>query len=309
MTLNIGTWNGDGQIDAPKGSDALVAWLQEDNLDAVALQHCLPHVFTPEYEGLRRRLGSLGYRLELAAYGDTDGRKDQYSLGLVGREDKLVGDVKHVRLGKDEEERMRWAGRAALHCVLRDQAQPPEGAESTEVDVFAIHLDDRSEETRLGQQQSLLVAMDASRRTVIAGDRNATYGTSIHDEAFRILGWALSWVRPAEPGTPVPSKYSLAWLRWAPHRVASVFQRLREMSSGVVMDVFTRNGFRDADPDHRPTMYRPLRSHGIALAQVDGVLVSAGLEATAERRPRVARGRHARVAAHVTAVPFWPSSH
>jgi len=307
MTLNIGTWNSDGQIGTAEGTEALATWLREDQLDAVVLQHCLPNELTQEYVDLRARLGSMGYRLALFPYGDTDGRLDWYNLGMAVSEDRLIGDIALQRLGKDEDERAAGMGRAALRCALRDQILRHDGSvEDITVEVHGIHFDDRSEETRLGQQESLLRSMDASLRPIVAGDRNATYGTGVTDEGFRILGRIFGGVRPADPGRPVPPKYSLAWLRWAPHRLASVFQRLREMSSGVVMDTFTLNGFRDADSDHRTTMYRPIGTFGVPTAQVDGVLVGDGLEATAERRPRVSNGRHSRVVAHITALPLWP---
>lgn len=300
MTLNIGTWNSsNAAVDTPAGQDQLVAWLERDNLDAAVLPEACNESGDPEQvAALRQRLGEMGYRLALMPYGDTDDRQDRHSLGMAVRESALSGEVEVVRLGGTEAERTLRVGRAALRCALHD----PEHADGTEIIFYGVHLDDRRRQTRDGQQTALLSqAGSGERRTIIAGDFNATHGTGLSGYIFRMIGGLAHIIPAVEPGTPKPRLASLEGIVWPIRRFASLAQRLGGMASRSVMRRFEAAGFRDADSHHRATM----RLGGFAIAQLDHIIVSGGLVAVAEPRSDTPGREHLQLAASVEVVPTW----
>ena len=131
------------------------------------------------------------------------------------------------------------AGRNAIYLPLIDHII------EKSIDVYGVHLNDRSEKSRLEQARSLIQHIGIDERVVVAGDFNASYR---QDRLGRILRltrplFSLVPVIDYKPGIK-PSKL---------HHYADRARRASQMAIGTTLKVFEAAGFEDADPDHRPT--------------------------------------------------------
>jgi len=323
MPYNIGDWNAQDRLDTDEASDALVAWLQTDNLDAAVITQAVKdNGNTQKLDALKDRLRGIGYHMHIAAYQDTDDRPDKHGLAMVVRLDKLVDGIdgiQELHLGAHPDQRKKNLGRVALHAVLGDPVTDP----ATHINLFGIHLDDRLEANRLSQQASLLQVIHGlnHERVVIAGDMNAMHPQGLKAAAFRASGFAVSRFAPAEPGREPQKIMSRQGIEWVGRRIVSLLQRLGQMASSAVMPQFEHEHFRDLDEQHRNTMYfGPFmlrRLHlgflslgqigidAIPVAQLEHILVGEGLEGTVQvQEPLVSgskrlNGSHRRLVATV----------
>jgi endonuclease/exonuclease/phosphatase family metal-dependent hydrolase len=127
---------------------------------------------------------------------------------------------------------------------------------------FGIHLDDRSEASRLHQIQDLVPLINASSLPLVAlGDFNAMHSTSI---AARFLR----------------NQTVLSAINLLPHtRIQNILGRLSEMAVGDAMQVIEDStSLVDVDPRRQPTTTPKMRDQewmpSIRMAQIDHILIS-----------------------------------
>lgn len=192
-------------------------------------------------------LQDQGYVVEGVANEDDDDRSDR--RGLVAASKVKNTEIEVVRL--------------MTRNALRVTGLHPEDQQA--IDVFGVHLEDRSEDGRLWQAGALLKEA-AYDRTILAGDFNAMHANAPIARVLRAMGPLANRLPAGEPGT---HQSKLA-------RIGSLSQRLAEMADGRTMEAMVKDGFIDADPKRQAT----IRRLGLLAVQLDHIMVGDGLEAT-----------------------------
>jgi len=201
-------------------------------------------------------LEAKGYATLHGLYDDNDGRQDRHGiLGIVRRDNLADRQPQLVSLGS----------RNAVHIPFVD--------ESTEqvIDFFGTHLDDRTEERRMGQANRLIAAAEFSGRVVIGGDFNALYRDDSRAKMLRIikpLAQRMPTVEPRPDFKPPKLK-----------RIGSLASRLTDMATGTTMEQFVGADFEDTDPKRQPTKGPFMLDHIV----VRGVTVNS--QQTLEKSP------------------------
>ncbi|MEO7397248.1 MAG: endonuclease/exonuclease/phosphatase family protein, partial [Ilumatobacteraceae bacterium] len=254
----IVAWNIKNQLGDPeKHLDAINAVMPDnpDDWPDVA-------IFSKAYEEIDTEFSTVhktqeifvdfGYQVVHGLYDDTDGRRDRHGIMAISR---LAGEVGLVSLGS----------RNAVKITATDKTT------GTDFNVFGIHLDDRSEEQRLRQIDTLLRELvDPDKPTVIAGDLNAMHGDDTRAMLLRLIGKPAGLVKPIEP-QDFAELSGAKRMRKLPARMASIAVWLSLIAEGSVMRLLEDADFVDTDPAHSPTM-----SAKRPIAQLDHIMVSPG---------------------------------
>lgn len=171
-------------------------------------------------------LGGEGYTMHRVLYADADGRKDRHGFALLTRLTEAKNPVSVFTL----------ENRKVLGQTFGDLA----------LTVVGVHLDDRSEATRLVQASDLLQQLDPAQYNIILGDFNGMHRADPRARALRAarpLALALPSVDPGETAPYLPKL----------HRAGSLASRLTDMANGSLMDQFAQSGYEDVSRDYQPT--------------------------------------------------------
>jgi len=244
MSLDVLAWNVKDSF-SDEARAAVVMDLIEAEQPDVA-------VFSEAYDESRDHLMSAtqilfadkGYTTAYGSYDDDDGRKDRHGLLTIACQE-LEPLTKIVNL----------AGRSAMKLSVLDPIS------ELLIDLYGVHLDDRSEQNRLVQAESLLELVDQETPAVIAGDLNNMHRQDRRALELRGLGLVSRLLPKPEHTTAGQKGFSLA-------RMGGITGRLSAMASGITLKLLESADFVDADPSHAATW-----GARIPLAQLDHVMV------------------------------------
>jgi endonuclease/exonuclease/phosphatase family metal-dependent hydrolase len=250
MAIKIAAWNVEGRL---AGYEKEGRGTAEQILGHIALLDAdiliLPEAYVDEpAPGVDARLSELGYQIvevscEDAGREDTQ-EEDPLYLRLLSR--LPLEDVEYIRPGNI---------RSMISCIVKDPVS------DRRIRVIAVHLDDRTEDLRLIQEEDLSEYINATDMpTVAIGDFNAMW----RDRRGRLIG----------------SRIMRSFVRHIPHtEVRFAAQRVAEMATGTTLESLTaRTNLREVDPKHAATATPKQRSMSfmpnIRLIQIDHMLVS-----------------------------------
>jgi endonuclease/exonuclease/phosphatase family metal-dependent hydrolase len=249
MSLKIASWNIEGRLSVfdarPRGnSTQIMAAITALNADVLVLleAHSEDSVDTvsalPELRALGYHVLSVPYQDDMAFRTDSE---LQSSLMLLSK--LPVRNFETIRLGR-----------------LRNGLAATIGYEpGRSLRVIGIHLDDRSEETRLQQVADLSgVIRQTTLPTVVLGDFNAMHGGDL---------WPSQFLQ--SPSMRLLSRLILP----------SLSQRAIGMARGeALLELQAQTGLIDADPKHQPTSTPKMRGcewmPSVRLIQIDHMFVS-----------------------------------
>lgn len=204
----------------------------------------------------------MGYDVVTAPYDDADGRADKHGIMAIARTEVIRPlEIKVIR----------FAGRAGVGMTVFDESS------QEEIDVYGLHMDDRSEGGRLEQAYELITFADPGRRSALVGDLNAMHGSAASARLLRLAGPIAKLLPVSDPGESnkglhgetLPKVSKLA-------RIGSLATRLTAMADGATLAMLEQVGFRDADGERRPTM----PDHWLLppVVQLDHVMVSRNVD-------------------------------
>lgn len=225
--------------------DQIMAMIRKINADVLMLVEA--HV-EDSLENLKhhKELLNMGYRIYNVPYQNDTLAKSSFEdapLSLMLLSKLPMNNCRTIRLGDK---------RNALTAVITDPKS------KQQFRMIGIHMDDRSEETRLKQAKELSVIINESDLpTVMAGDYNAMHGEDI---------WPAKLLRSR------PIK------RMSNYVLPAISIRAVEMARGEALQILESTGLHDADPTHRPTTTPKMRGFewlpSIRLIQIDHIFIS-----------------------------------
>jgi endonuclease/exonuclease/phosphatase family metal-dependent hydrolase len=236
--LKIASWNTEDGLSKAHKFEAVVERIKSIDADVVSLAEAFSETALRDCSSkeanclvaARTMLAVAGYGSYFGLYHDTDGRKDRHGFMMLSR-------TEHA----DDE----WLD---FDLISRQACGLYVGALS--LTVAGVHFDDRREIRRVEQVGSLLQQLYGDEPNVIMGDLNTMHRGDSRAAALRMVGPITRRLPSTDPGEPKPD----GKVSRIAHRAGSLSSRLSGMASGYAMDVLTNVGYRDADPDHRPTM-------------------------------------------------------
>lgn len=250
MILQIASWNIEGRLSKTntkkRGSpDQITNSIRKIDADVLVLLEAHSENSLDNLESVQQ-LADMGYRLFSVPYQDdlasrSDTYTHQLSLMLLSR--LPIDSFKTIRLGDT---------RNALIATMQDKSKQP-------FRIIGLHLDDRSESTRLRQVQDLSkIIYESQLPTIVVGDFNAMHGEDL---------WPAKLLR---------SKSSQLLANFI---LPNITLRTIEMARGETLKLLQINtGLRDVDTKHRPTTTPKMRGlewmPSIRLIQIDHIFVS-----------------------------------
>lgn len=257
VSIKVASWNVEDQFPTPEVQKAIATL----DADLVVLPEAMPQAQLATFHlGMYSPLSD--YQVHAVPYDDVDHRQDSHALVVLTKH-WLRAKVRTVNLGRTAQIVEVFDG-----CIA------------------CVHLDDRSEKTRLIQARTLLDALGRGQAAVI-GDLNSARSPVLHGVLSPI---AQEWRMFGLPiGTPGEVQSKLA-------RAGSLMTRLSEMTSGGAVKRFYKNGFIDADPERLRTK---LFAGKIPMTQLDHILVRS-IEATNFDRPRIVTSDHLPIVAKLS---------
>jgi endonuclease/exonuclease/phosphatase family metal-dependent hydrolase len=248
--ITISSWNVEGRLSEfgikKRGTaDHIVSSIRKLDSDIVLLLEAHQADSIKDLTTQHKQIQEMGYVLYESPYNDdlairTDVYTNQLSISLLSRH-KLT-DFSVIRLGN-----LRNAIVATLS--INDKS----------VRIIGIHLDDRSEKTRIKQIDDLAHIVNQSKTpTVVMGDFNAMHGSDLWPSKFlrnTIISSALTYIIP---------KLAI---------------RAIQMATGDALRTLEANTkLTDADPSHKPTATPKVREYewlpSIRLIQIDHIYIS-----------------------------------
>lgn len=229
QTIRVATWNAEGMfvegaMTRRASPHDAIATLKLLDADIVAVPEFGIHEKLAE--PIRVAIGSLGYQLVEAPYDDPtmpDHVPKQYEMALLSRLPLRSHTLHHF----DN------SGRVFIEALV----EMPKG--KSNVKVFAVHLDDKSETLRLEQIEQLLelIAKPHVGETILMGDFNAMSGRSLIAKTLR--------TKPADfVGKNLPTK-----------QLRSMSERFNQMAIGTtIARMRVSSGLHDLDTGHHYTI-------------------------------------------------------
>lgn len=277
MAIKIASWNVEGRLSgyekSGRGSaEHILEGIEALDADIVIL----PEAFLEEpAKGVNDRLTKMGYQFYDMAYGDSDRDWSQEFMGKMNYLRVLS------RLAISQLEEVAWAGRR--HLLSFRVVDPETGVE---ILVLPTHLDDRSEGQRLDQVDDAAVYVEkAGMPTVMSGDFNAMW----RRKRARLFG----------------SRAVRFIASHIPHeRIRNKAIQFTDMATGMTLRRLADVGLRDTDARLQPTVTPKMRAASfmpsVPLGQIDHILISKELEATAFKVCRDMGSDHRAITATVS---------
>lgn len=270
MKATIAAWNIQEGLAIPARSRQLVEGIKQLDADVITLSdaywpgnplHTLDMALVEE---AKADLDAEGYStFELAYEDDNDPYPSRYMLGLA----RVACRQSGVNLD----------GRNALAISVVPDRQTSE----KELQVYGVHLDDRSESRRVAQAYAILNEFDTYAAQAVIGDFNSLNKTTI---SARIIGSTLGTLDSADHIS-----------RRVPDRIRAVASKLGGMASGTTLDVVRAAGLQETDD--KPSGTFPSR---FPLLQLDRCMVTPGIEVHQQRQPHRAGSDHRAIKVSLT---------
>lgn len=254
MSLRIASWNIEGKLtdtgQKKRGSvKQIITTIKQLDADVLVLLEAHGEASLENLEP-SQQLIDMGYQLYNAPYeDDSHRRQDAFfpnsSLMLLSK--LPVKQFEIIRLANS---------RNAFAATIQTKTDQS-------FRIIGLHLDDRSEITRLNQVNDLANIVGQSKlATVIVGDFNAMHGEDL---------WPAQLLR-SKP---------MHWL--ANFILPNISLKAIEMARGETLKLLqSRTGLRDADTRHRPTTTPKMRDldwmPSLRLIQIDHIFVSSRFE-------------------------------
>jgi len=251
--IQVASWNIEGRLSPVNGTDRrgplrIIESIRKLDADVLILPEAHSEV-SLETLPCRDELAAMGYELHSIPYGEEFAERPgayapRLSLLLLSR--LAIHGLETAPLGD---------GRTAVIATV-------ESVPGQLLRIIGVHLDDRSEETRVAQVRALaLVVCRSPLPTVVMGDFNAMHGEDI-------------W----------PSKFLRTQLvRTLAHVVMpDISLRAVNMARGEALSLLeSATDLVDADPRHQPTTTPKMRGRewmpSIRLMQIDHIFTSSNL--------------------------------
>ena len=250
MNLKIASWNIEGRltnddISTRSTPDSIISEIKKINADILVLPEAHNNLRLENLQSLKK-LEALGYKIYSVKYNDdTPHRTDSFykdlSISLLSK------------LPVEKFEAIRPADQRSLILatvkIKNDKL----------IRVIGLHLDDRSEKTRIDQMNGLIPIINSQQiPTIIMGDFNAMHGEDL---------WPAKFLR-----SPI-----IKFLVKIFSKKLGV--RATEMATGTAINLLEKNtNLTDADPKHQPTTTPKIRGYNylpsIRLMQIDHIFVS-----------------------------------
>jgi endonuclease/exonuclease/phosphatase family metal-dependent hydrolase len=255
MSLKIASWNNEGRLsdDVSKkrgNPDSIINAIKTIDADILLLLEAHSESSIDDL-GPHQQLIDAGYHIYNVPYeDDMKQRVDAYTseLSLMLLTKLPVEEFEIIRLGKL---------RNALTAVIKDPKT------SKTIQFIGVHLDDRSELTRLRQVADLSEIINQSKApTIVAGDFNAMHGRDV-------------W-----PSKLLRSDIIKLMARFV---IPSLSIRATEMARGEALALLEKStGLIDIDEKHQATETPKNRHHewlpSIRLIQIDHIFASSNVK-------------------------------
>lgn len=251
MSLLVASWNIEGRLsnnDVSSRSTPLGIVKSIENLHADILVLLEAHSQNSlEDLEVKKQLKDLGYKFYSVAYeDDMASRSDAFykKLSLMLLSKLPIKKFEIIRLGNF---------RNTLTAIVHDDKN------GIDLRVIGVHLDDRSEDTRLKQIKDLTKIVDSSKMpTIVMGDFNSMHGKDLWPSKFLRSKVARLLAKPLPP---------------------LLVSKAFGMARGEGLDFLQANtNLVDADPKHQPTATPKMRGRewfpSIRLIQIDHIFVS-----------------------------------
>lgn len=251
MPFKIASWNVEGRltnndISSRSTPDKIVAAIKKLDADILILPEAHNNLSLNNLK-VRTKLEAMGYKLHSVIYDDK----------LPSRPDDFYKSLSLMMLSKlpiEKFETIRLADyRNAILAIIKD----PET--NKKIRIIGLHLDDRSEETRINQVKDLSTIINSSKNpTIIMGDLNAMHGDDF-------------W-----PAKILRNKF----IRVMTHFMfKNLSLRATEMARGEALKLLqSSTNLTDADSKHQPTTTPKIRGYeympSIRLMQIDHIFAS-----------------------------------
>jgi len=249
MTIKITSWNIEGRLSDSgfknRGTpNQIIQAISEIDADILFLAEAHSENSLNDLT-IIKKLYYLGYKIHSVNYDDdTALRKDTYTkqLSLIFASKLPIDKFEIIKLGDL---------RNALVATINNNDE--------KIRIIGVHLDDRSEETRIKQTKDLVKIINKSDiPTIVMGDFNAMHSEDLWPAKFlrlRLIRFL--------------SKFIFA-------RIAS---KAVEMARGECLKYLENNtNLSDADPKHQPTTTPKIRGFNwlpsIRLIQIDHIFIS-----------------------------------
>jgi endonuclease/exonuclease/phosphatase family metal-dependent hydrolase len=255
MSLKIASWNIEGRltnndVSARSTPDKIIAEIRSLDADILILLEAHNNLNLNNLEA-RNKLEAMGYKLHSVTYNDK----------MPSRPDDFYKNLSLMILSKipiEKPETIRLADyRNAIMATIKD----PET--NKKIRIIGLHLDDRSEETRVNQVIDLSTIINSSKVPTIAmGDLNAMHGDDF-------------W-----PARILQNKLVKFMARFI---FKSLSLRTTEMARGEALSLLQYStNLIDADPRHQPTTTPKVRKYdflpSIRLIQIDHIFASPNIK-------------------------------
>ncbi len=246
--IKLTSWNIEGRLNESSSgyrgsSKQIVQTIEKLDSDIVLLLESHQEKSIRDLPDQFNKLQNMGYKIYESNYSDDlHARKDTYakrlSMLLLSKFD--VTEYKTIRLGN-----LRNAIVANIKI-----------SDSNEIRIVGVHLDDRSEKTRLMQAADLIKTInESSMPTVLMGDFNAMHGDDILPARF------------------LKNKLVKSISRYL---LPNISLRAIEMASGTTLKLIeSQTNLVDVDPRHQPTTTPKMRGlqwmPSVRLIQIDHI--------------------------------------
>ena len=255
MKITAAAWNIQEGLAIPHRSQSLVEGIKQLDSDVVMLTDAywpgnpLHELDFSLVEEAQDAFTNEGYTVQKIWYEDaSDPYPDRLMLGL-GR----IGlEMTSVNLD----------GRNAMKLMLHDPASSMQSG----LQIFGVHLDDRSEARRVAQAYSIAAEISDASPTVVIGDFNSLDNITL---SAQLIKTTLGKLQNAHHES-----------RRISDRIHAVASKLGDMAAGTTLDVLREAGLHDASAKHTATF--PSRLPVLAL---DRCMVTSDVQASLQRQP------------------------
>ena len=252
MSLRIASWNIEGRFSdtgsKSRGTPAnIIKAIKELDADVLVLPEAHSEHSLNDLKSCRQQLGQMGYHIYDVPYQDD----------MALRSDTGVSRLSLVLLSRLKIDKLQIIRLADVRNALVALAH--KDGDNHQFRVIGLHLDDRSETTRLSQIADLSKIINQSELpTIVMGDFNAMHGKDL---------WPARFLR-SKP------------IRFLSHIILpSVSMLAVEMARGETLHLLeTDTKLSDADIRHQPTTTPKMRKlnwmPSIRLIQIDHIFIS-----------------------------------
>lgn len=265
--MEVASWNIEGRLSpfalaGRRGSpDRVVRFIEQLNSDILILPEAFDGVRPVDPEIMDRLERYLDYTVVSVAYNDCG-----------DRDFAAAADPHMMLLSRLEVKQVNPHRPADIRTMLTADIVDEHTGKT--IRVFGIHLDDRSEESRLKQVEDLVACITESPYPVIAtGDFNAMFGDGVPARVLR------------NKAVPLLHQFLSRRENTKIRYIGDILGRLSEMAIGETIRQFeSGTGLVAADPVGRYTTTPKMRGlelmPSIRLAQIDHMYVSPGVTVT-----------------------------